>query len=413
MVESDNAAVLAHDALTSADFIRDPYPLMKWMRHNDPVHYSDAIGGWVITRYDDVVLTMKDTATFSNEGRLGRAMDYLPDEHKAKLTAFRDHYKTKGLLHSDPPDHTRLRSLVQKAFSPRMVDQMRPRIQEIIDELLDKAEPNGGMEVIQELAFALPVTVLADIMGSPQSDRVLFQKWADDLLAFQGVNKPDLAVLERAQATLVEARQYLKDLIARRRKEPGPDLLSQLVLVESEGERLTEDELLNTCITLLVAGHETTTSLIGNGLLLMLQHPDQWELMKSDPSLVPAAVEEILRFESPVSRQPRVIKRDTEMGGKQLKAGQMLFQLVNSANRDEAHFEEPDVFNIQRTRNRHIAFGFGVHFCIGAPLSRTEGLLLFNTIMKRMPNIRLVDNEAKWDGTKRNSRVLESLHVEF
>jgi cytochrome P450 len=413
MVESENIAVLADDALTSAEFISDPYPLMKWMRENDPVHFSDAIGGWVITRYDDIVVTMKDTATYSNEGRLGRSVDYLSDEHKAKLTAFRDHYKTKGLLHSDPPDHTRLRSLVQKAFSPRMVDQMRPRIQDIIDELLDKAEPNGGMEVIQELAFALPVTVLADIMGSPQCDRVLFQKWADALLAFQGVNKPDLAVLERAQSSLVEARQYLKDLIARRRKEPGADLLSQLVLVESEGERLTEDELLNTCITLLVAGHETTTSLIGNGLLLMLQHPEQWELLKSDPLLVPAAVEEILRFESPVSRQPRVIKRDTEMGGKQLRAGQMLFQLVNSANRDEAHFDEPDVFNIRRTRNRHIAFGFGVHFCIGAPLSRAEGFLLFNTIMKRMPNIRLVDKEAKWDATKRNSRVLESLHVEF
>jgi cytochrome P450 len=337
----------------------------------------------------------------------------LPAEHKAKLTAFQDHYKTKGLLHSDPPDHTRLRSLVQKAFSPRMVDLMRPRIQEIVNDLIDKAEPNGGMDVIQELAFALPVTVLAEIMGSPQSDRVLFQKWADSLLAFQGVNKPDLAVLEHAQETLIEARQYLKDLIAKRRKEPGADLLSQLVAVESEGERLTEAELINTCITLLVAGHETTTSLIGNGLLLLLQHPEQWELLKKNQSLLPVAIEEILRFESPVARQPRVIKKDAVMGGKQLQAGQMLFQMLNSANRDAAHFDKPDSFDIRRARNRHIAFGFGVHFCIGAPLSRAEGFIVFDTIIRRMPRIRLVDDEAKWDVTKRNSRVLESLLVEF
>jgi cytochrome P450 len=413
MLETQNAAVLADDALTSDDFIRNPYPRLQWMRENEPVHYSDSIGGWVITRYDDIVVTMKDTGTFSNEGRLGRAVDYLPAEHKAKLTAFQDHYKTKGLLHSDPPDHTRLRSLVQKAFSPRMVDLMRPRIQEIVDDLIDKAEPNGGMEVIQELAFALPVTVLAEIMGSPQSDRVLFQKWADSLLAFQGVNKPDPAVLEHAQETLIEARQYLKDLIAKRRKEPDADLLSQLVAVESEGERLTEAELINTCITLLVAGHETTTSLIGNGLLVLLQHPEQWELLKKNKSLLPVAIEEILRFESPVARQPRVIKKDAVMGGKQLQAGQMLFQMLNSANRDAAHFDNPDAFDIRRARNRHIAFGFGVHFCIGAPLSRAEGFIVFDTIMRRMPHIRLVDDEAKWDVTKRNSRVLESLLVEF
>jgi cytochrome P450 len=401
------------NSLTTAEFLNDPYPLLKWLRANEPVHWNEAIGGWVVTRYDDIVVTMKDTSTYSNEGRLGRAVDYLPPEAKAKLTAFQGHYRTKGLLHSDPPDHTRLRGLVQKAFSPRMVELMRPRIQEIVDELLDKAQPHGGMEVIQELAFALPVTVLADIMGVPQSDRVHFQRWADSLLAFQGVNKPDLSVLEHAQQTLIEVRQYLTDLIARRRKDSGKDLVSELVAVESEGQRLTQDELINTCVTLLVAGHETTTSLVGNGLFLLLSHPEQWRLLKDNRSHLPAAIEEILRFESPVARQPRVIKRDAELGGKQLDAGQMLFQMLNSGNRDEAHFDDPEEFDIRREKNRHIAFGYGVHFCIGAPLSRAEGLIVFDTILRRLPDIRLVDQEPHWDVTKRNSRVLKALDVEF
>ncbi len=406
-------SISLEDSLTTPEFLSDPYPLLKWLRANEPVHWNDAIGGWVVARYDDIVVTMKDTGTYSNEGRLGRAIDYLPAETKAKLAAFRDHYRTKGLLHSDPPDHTRLRSLVQKAFSPRMVELMRPRIQEIVDELLDKAASKGCMEVIQEIAFALPVTVLADIMGVPQGDRVHFQRWADSLLAFQGVNKPDLGILEHAQQTLIEVREYLADLIARRRKEPGKDLVSELVAAESEGQRLTQDELINTGVTLLVAGHETTTSLVGNGLFLLLSHLEQWRLLKSDRSLLPAAIEEILRFESPVARQPRVIKRDAELGGKQLHAGQMLFQLLNSGNRDEAYFDDPEEFDIRREKNRHIAFGYGVHFCIGASLSRTEGLIVFDTILRRLPDIRLVDEKPHWDVAKRNSRVLKTLEVEF
>jgi cytochrome P450 len=408
-----DSATLSPEVLVSEEFLRDPYPELKWLRENVPVHYNDAIGGWVVTKYDDIVVTMKDTGTYSNEGRLGRAVDYLPPESKAELTGFQNHYRTKGLLHSDPPDHTRLRSLIQKAFTPRMIDLMRPRIQQIVDDLLDKVAGEGGMEAIQQLAFAVPVTVLAEIMGAPQSDRHYFQKWSNLLLAFQGVNKPAFEVLKQAQDALVEAREYLTRLIARRRVDPGQDLVSQLVAVESEGERLTEDELINTCITLLVAGHETTTSLIGNGLFLLLQDRSQWQLIQDDRALLPAAIEEILRYESPVARQPRVIKRDTVLGGQELAGGQMLFQMLNSANRDADYFSDPDVFDIRRTKNRHIAFGYGVHFCIGAPLSRAEGFIVFDTLLRRMPEIRLVDSEADWDVTKRNSRVLHSLRVEF
>lgn len=413
MMAGQIAEAALGEALVSPEFLADPYPVLRMLREEDPVHWSDAIGGWVLTKYDDILQTFKRTDIYSNEGRLGRAVEYLPAELRSRLTAFEDHYRTKGLLHSDPPDHTRLKLLVQKAFSPRMIDSMRPRIQGIVDELIDAVLPTGQMEVIEDLAFALPVAVLATIMGVPRGDSAKFRTWADSLLAFQGVNKPSMAVLEHAQATLIEVRGYLRSLIQMRRREPGEDLVSELVAVEQEGEKLTEDELINTCVTLLVAGHETTTSLIGNGLFLLLEHPEQWQLLKDEPQRLPEAIEEILRFESPVARQPRLVKQDTELGGKQVKKGQMVFQMLNAANRDPDYFDRPDVFDITRPKNRHLAFGQGVHFCIGAPLSRAEGFLVFQTIVERLPNIRLVDAEPEWDLGKPNSRVLKTLRVEF
>lgn len=401
------------DALVSKEFLADPYPILRLLREEEPVYWSDSIGGWVLTKYDDILQTFKRTDIYSNEGRLGRVVEYLSPELRSQLTTFEGHYRTKGLLHSDPPDHTRLKSLVQKAFSPRIIDAMRPRIQSIVNELIDAVEPAGRMEVIEDLAFALPVTVLATIMGVPRSDSARFRTWADSLLAFQGINRPSMAILECAQATLIEARSYLRALIQKRRHDPGEDLLSELVAVEQEGERLTEDELINTCVTLLVAGHETTTSLIGNGLLLLLQNMEQWQMLRQSPEQIPEAIEEILRFESPVARQPRLVKHDTVLGGKDIKKGQMAFQMLNAANRDPDHFDQPDVFNITRQKNRHLAFGQGVHFCIGAPLSRAEGFIVFQTILERLPNIRLGDVAPNWDLEKPNSRVLKSLLVEF
>ena len=199
----------------------------------------------------------------------------------------------------------------------------------------------------------------------PKSDLGLFKGWADDLLAFQGVNKPAVELLERSQRALVEIRAYLSELIKQKRREPLQDLLSALVAAESEGGRLSENELVNSCITLLVAGHETTTSLIGNGLYTLLRHPDQWQLLKQNPALLPSAIEEMLRYESPVARQPRLMKQDAEMGGKRLREGQMVFQMLNAANRDPGYFTEPDNFDICRQKNPHLAFGFGVHFCVG------------------------------------------------
>jgi len=399
-------------ALISDEFLRDPYPLLRQLQMEAPVYWSESIGGWIVTRFDDVVVTFRDVAHFSNEGRLGRAVEYLPPEQRANFGAFENHYATKSLIHSDPPDHTRLRSLMNKVFTPRAVEALRPRIQELVEELLDAAPSSGPIDIIRVLASPLPATVIAQIVGAPAQDARLFKTWADDILAFQGMNRPPLEMLAKAQRGIVNMRAYLTDLIAQRRQQPQDDLLSSLVAVESEGERLSSTELVSTCLTLLVAGHETTLSLIGNGLLTLLLYPEQLEQLRQDPSLMPGAIEEMLRFESPVARQPRFVKQDVSLGGQTLRQGQMAFQFLNAANRDEAYFPDPDRFDLRRTNNKHMAFGLGVHFCIGAPLARIEGPIAIGAVLRRMPNLRLAGDGADWDIGKPNSRLLHSLWVE-
>jgi pimeloyl-[acyl-carrier protein] synthase len=404
---------LLDEALVSETFLRDPYPILLSLQKEDPVHWSESIGGWLIARYEDILSTFRDVSVYSNAERLSKVVEYLPSESRARFKTLEDHFRATSLIASDPPDHTRLRSLVTKVFNATRVEAMRPLIQTIITGLLDAIEPSGKMDLIRDIAVPLPFEVLGTILGVPSADRDEVKRWADRLLAFQGVNKPPAAVLEVSQKALVEVRTYLSGLIKEKRRTPCNDLLSQLVAAEAEGEKLSEQELIYTSITLLVAGHETTTSLLGNGLYTILRHPDQWRTLQKNPALLPSAIEEMLRYESPVARQPRRVVRDTILGGKRIRGGQIVFQMLNAANRDPEYFSNPQQFDICRQPNRHLAFGMGIHFCVGAMLARTEAQILFRTLLERMPQIQLVDENADWDLRKPNSRMLHSLNLEF
>lgn len=401
------------EKLVSHEFLDDPYPLLRQLRSTDPVYWSESIGGWILTRYDDIVPTFRDVAHFTNYGRFAKAVEYLPPNAREKLAPFENHYRQKNLLQSDPPDHTRLRALIVKVFNANSIEAMRPMIKKVVNEVIDTVQPLGQMEVIRDLAFPLPFSVLGSIMGVPNSDQDSVKFWADELLAFQGVNRPAEAILERSQAALLAMRSYLTDLVNEKRRRPGQDLISQLVAVEAEGARLTEQELVSTCVQMLGAGHETTTSLIGNGLYLMLSHSQEWQKLRQEPSLLNSAIEEMLRYESPVARQPRLIKGDVELGAKKMLDGQVAFQMLNAANRDPDHFPDPDKFDIERQNNKHIAFGMGIHFCLGAGLARTEAQEVFKAIMERLPNIWLVSEKPIWDRHKPNSRMLQTLQVTF
>lgn len=399
--------------LVSKEFLIDPYPILHRLRTEDPVFWSDSIGGWILTRYNDIVPTFRDVSVYSNAGRLAKIVEYLPPESRSKFKTLEDHYRATSLIFSDPPDHTRLRSLITKVFNATRVEALRPRIQETVNQLLNAVKGNGKMDVIEDIAVPLPFSILGSILGIPASDRNNVKTWADELLGFQGVNKPPESVLEVGQKALVQVRQYLAELIKERRHKPADDLLSHLVAAEAEGEKLSEQELIYTCQTLLVAGHETTTSLIGNGLYTILRHPDQWLLLQENPSLLGSAIEEMLRYESPVARQPRLVTQDIEIGNKLVCAGQVVFQMLNAANRDPAHFENPDQFNIRRQPNRHMAFGMGIHFCVGALLARTEGQIVLGTLLERFPQMQLANEKPDWDLRKPNSRMLHSLQVVF
>lgn len=399
------------EVIVTPGFLADPYPVLRRMREEAPVYWSDAIGGWLLTRYDDVMVTFKDTAHFSNENRLGKAIAYLGDERQNLYPAFAAHFATKSLLHSDPPDHTRMRSLIAKEFNAKVVEQMKPAIQDAVDRLIDAMIAKGAGDIVTDLAAPLPISVIAQILGVPPSDRHLFKIWTDDILAFQGVNKPSESDLLRAERAISEIRPYIRDMVIERRKRPSADLVSKFVAAEHETGQISETELISTLVTLFVAGQETTLSFIANTMDTLLRHPDQLDLLRRDPSLISPALEEGLRFESPVSRQPRLVKEDVELGSKRLSKGEMVFQMINAANRDPAWFDDSDRFDIRRANNKHIAFGHGIHFCVGALLARAEAPIAIQTAISRLPGLQPVSDRPDWDVEKRNSRVLRSLKV--
>ena len=380
-------------ALGTPAFFNNPYPFYGELRTDNPVHWSETNGGWMLTRYDDVAATIRDHSRFSSRGRFSAVFARMDPELRQRVQPTERHFSV-GLIASDPPDHTRMRGLINRALTPRVIDAMRPRILLLVSEFLDAAAPSGEMDIIADLAYPLPATVISELLGAPAESRDQFKSWSHDILGFQGTGLPSQESVERAQTSLLAMRAFLSELAAERRLTPRDDLIGLLVAAEQDGDRLTESELLTTCVTLLTAGHETTTNLIGNGLWLLLSHPDQLQLLRDRPELMPSAIEEMLRKESPLQRNPRQLAFDFELRGKRLRAGDYVMQVLGTANRDPEQFADPHRFDITRTPNRHLAFGHGIHFCLGAPLARLEAPIAIGEVLRRMPRLALADGDV-------------------
>lgn len=354
---------------TSARILSDPYDTYDRLRTRDPVHRMRLINGWVLTRYEDVDMVLRDHRQFSkNDGR--------EDEYRS-------------MLHHDPPDHTRLRSLVSKAFTPRAVRELHPRVQRIVDDLLNELEGKDRFDLIESLAFPMPVTVIAEMLGVPAQDMDKFKDWSNDvsLTIEPSLREDQIRRVERASEELYA---YFEDIIEQRRREPQDDMITALLNAEDEGDRLTHEELLGTLVLLLVAGNETTRNLIGNGMRALLKHPDQLRKLRDNSDLLDSAINELLRYDSPVQLDGRLVHSDVEVAGHRIHAGQRILCAIGAANRDPTVFAEPDKLDIERNERSHIAFGRGIHHCLGAPLAMLEARAAFSALLDRFSHIELV-----------------------
>jgi cytochrome P450 len=402
--------VIIQDDLLAPDVVADPYTYFGRLREADPVHWNPRWGGWLVTRYDLVVEALRDWDRFSADRMASLALELSPaDRERLSLLI---NYFSKWLVFTDPPYHTRVRMLVNKAFTPTSVERLRPRARAIIYELLASVANRGGMEFIHEFAFHLPVIVISEYLGVPPEDREQLKEWSDETsrIFFIRADEPDRR--ERSQEGLRHLLEYFEPLIEDRRRHPKDDLISALVQAEERGDLLSHDELLATCTVLIFAGHETTTNLLANGLVALMEHRDQWELLQQNPTLVRPAVEELLRYDGPVKATFRWARVDTELGGTPIRAGDRLLLVLGAANRDPRKFAHPDDLDITRTPNPHVAFGHGIHVCLGAPLARLEAQEAFLALSRRFPTLRLADRPREYHRTL-VARALKELWVEW
>lgn len=372
----------------------DPYSHYLKLRSEDPVHRS-SMGIWFISRYSDAEAILRDR-------HLGRNFDLFLDE-QMQQGPLRELY-TSILLYKDPPSHTRLRSLVSGAFSGQVVDQMRPTIQQLATDLLDQAEAAGHLDVINDFGFHLPVIVICQLLGVPSADRDLFSGWSRTLSAsLELVLTP--GIVQRGNEAARESSAYLHELIDERRRRPGDDLLSRLIFVAENGQRLNEDEIIGTCMFLFGAGHETSMGLIGNAALSLIRHPNELRKLTLDPSLIGSAMEECLRYDSPVQIAGRVVTQEVEIGGRTLEPGEVVAVLLGAANRDPARFAKPDELDVEREGNAPLSFGGGIHYCLGAKLGRVEAEIALTALLHRFPSLQPETEDLEW----RDTVVLRSL----
>ncbi|HEX2618715.1 MAG TPA: cytochrome P450 [Phototrophicaceae bacterium] len=394
--------------LLSPEFKANPYPFYAQLRAEAPVHRTTLPNKqpvWLITRYDDVMMVLKDDQRFVKNLDNAR-----PVEQKAKSSWMIPVFNPLGhnMLDTDWDDHSRLRDLVHKAFTPSLVAQMRDRVQTLADELLDQAERKGQMDVIQDYALPITLTVISEILGVSAADQAQFQRWSRSFLS-----PGSLPGLLLSIPSFIMMSRFLRRTFKERRTDPHEDLITALVQAEAAGDKLNEDELLSLVFLLLIAGHETTVNLIGSGTLALLENPDQLALLRQQPDLIKNATEELLRYVSPVEQATeRYAREDVTLHNVTIPKGELVLAVVASANRDEGQFDHPDQLDITRKIVKHAAFGQGVHYCVGAPLARMEGQIALQTLVNRMPDLKLkvAPEKLRWRPTP-TVRGLEALPV--
>lgn len=390
---------------TRPETMANPYPAYRELRADDPVHWCEALRGWVLTRYDDVRMAQRDPR-FSAD-RAAPFADQKERDDQPEIARM-GRLLAKWVVFNDPPRHTVLRRLMLDAFTPRAIEALNGRITEIVDGLLTTIDGRTGIDLIGDFAYPLPATVIAHILGVPDEDIDRFRAWSEDIAGVVGSAYAVPDRYQRGARALFELNDYFHGIVEQRRQrgETGA-LIDTLISAHDEDGSLSSEELVASCVILLFAGHETTTNLIGNGMVLLLERPDQLAKLRANPNLMPSAVEEILRYESPAHAVMRLAAEDFSLRGKDIKKGDRIFLMLAAANRDPEMFDDPERFDIQRDPNRHLSFGYGLHFCIGAQLARVEGEIALRHILDRFPNIALDTDHLEWD----LSLVLRGVHA--
>jgi len=395
--------------ITSPQFKANPFPYFARLRAEQPIcrtTLADKTPIWLVTRHADVDLVLKDERFAKNRHRI------LTPEQLRKQPWIPPMFRPleRNMLDLDPPDHTRLRALVHKAFTPRLIEQMRARVQTLADELLETVASKGEMDLIRDYALPLPMTIITEILGVPIQDREKFHRWSKSIVSISSFSTPWQVI-----PNIWLFSRYLRHFFKVRRANPGDDLTSALLQVEEAGDKLSEDELMAMIFILLIAGHETTVNLISSGALELLRHPEQLEKLRSDPVLIKTAVEELLRYTAPVFLSTeRYARTDVTLHDVTIPRGELVFGVIGSANRDETVFENPDTLDLTRENNKHLAFGQGLHYCLGAPLARLEAQIAINTLLRRLPDLRLKGSpeSLRWRPSL-VLRGLEALPVKF
>ncbi|HZR30028.1 MAG TPA: cytochrome P450 [Terriglobales bacterium] len=386
--KSDPSLSLYH--LLDQEVLANPYPLYRKLRTQDPIYWDPFLFAWVVTRYADVVRVLHDFSA-----------DRTPTPEQLNSIGLSDfnpiaQVLVKQMLFMDAPAHTRLRSLASKAFSPARVAVLREHIQQIADQLIDSVLPAGRMDVIADFAGPLPAIVTAEMLGVPVDDHERLKSLSADFAEILGNFQHNPDRMQRVMRSIEELTAYFRSTLQELRLRPRAGLINSFLTAEVEGDRLTEEEIIANCIITMVGGQETTTNLIGNGLLALLRHPEELERLRSNPSLIPSATEELLRYESPTQHTARVAPMDLEMGGKRIRKKQAVIAVMGAANRDPERFPDPDRLDLERADNRHLAFGWAAHFCFGAPLARIEGQIAFETLLRRLPGLALEAGPLVW-----------------